>query len=105
MAGWALLFLTTGGNPSFWRLIVWIFAVTGVVVALTELGLLFREALLVGAPAFTATLLVDTFLYNGFLIRIGDGFWVLFSAFLFFQSCLLAVAIHFLHRYWYRRER
>lgn len=71
----------------------------GTVVGLAEVGLLFREALMVGAPAVIATLLVDTFLYNEFLIRTGPGFWVILYGFLFVQSGIVAAGIVPLVRY------
>lgn len=48
-----------------------VFVVTETVVGFAEARLLFREALVAGAPAVIATLLVDTFLYREFLIRTG----------------------------------
>jgi len=81
-----------------------VFLLTGTVVGLAELGLLFREALMVGAPAVIATLLVDTFLYNEFLIRTGQGFWVILYGFLLVQSGIVAVSIVALARYVSRRD-
>jgi hypothetical protein len=81
-----------------------LFLITGTVVGLAELGLLFREALMIGAPAVIATLLVDTFLYNEFLIRTGPGFWVILYGFLFVQSGLVAASIVALARYVSRRD-
>jgi len=65
--------LRSGERP---RLRVWwvtavVFVATETVVGFAEARLLFREALVVGAPAVIATLLVDTFLYREFLIRTG----------------------------------
>jgi hypothetical protein len=82
-----------------------VFLITGTVVGLAELGVLFREALMVGAPAVIGTLLVDTFLYNEFLIRTGRGFWVILYGFLFVQSGLVAASIVSLVRYVSRRDR
>jgi hypothetical protein len=92
-------------GASLWRLTLWVFVLTGGVVALVEWDLFFREALLVGAPAIVATLLVDTFLYNEFLIRTGSGFWLILYAFLFVQSAVVAASIHYLSRYWSKHER
>lgn len=81
-----------------------VFLLTGTVVGLAELGLLFREALMVGAPAVVATLLVDTFLYNEFLLRTGPGFWIILYGFLFVQSGIVAAGIVSLARYVSRRD-
>jgi len=81
-----------------------VFLLTGTLVGLVELGVLLREALMVGAPAVIATLLVDTFLYNEFLIRTGQGFWVILYGFLFVQSGLVAAGIVALVRYLSRRN-
>jgi len=81
-----------------------LFLSTGTVVGLAELGLLFREALMVGAPAVIATVLVDTFLYNEFLIRTGPGFWVILSGFLLVQSGIVAAGLISLARYVSRQD-
>jgi hypothetical protein len=86
-----------------WWVTVVVFVATGTVVGLAEGGVLFREALVVGAPAVIATLLVDTFLYNEFLIRTGRGFWVILYGFLLVQSGLVAVGTVFLARHVSRR--
>ncbi|WP_224267854.1 hypothetical protein [Haloprofundus salinisoli] len=70
-----------------------VFAVTGVVVALAEWGVLPRDVTMVGAPAIIATLLVDTFLYNEFLVSTGDGIWLLVYGFLFLQSAVVAALV------------
>lgn len=81
-----------------WWLTGLIFAGTGAVVALAEWGVIFREALMVGAAALIPTILIDTFLYNEFLIRTGCGFWVILYAFLLCQSVLVAAGIRYLFR-------
>jgi hypothetical protein len=70
-----------------------VFAVTGATVALAHVELAPREFLLVGAPAIVATLLVDTFLYNEFLIDTGPGFWLVLYGFLFVQSLVVGVVV------------
>jgi len=84
-----------------WQWTLAVFVVIGSVVALAEWGLLFREALLVGAPAIVATLLLDTFIYNEFLIRTGESIWLLIYVFLFVQSVIVAAGIRSLVRYWF----
>ncbi|WP_224333616.1 hypothetical protein [Haloprofundus halobius] len=83
-----------GGTRWLWgRVTLAVFAVTGVVVALAEWGVLPRDVMVVGAPAIIATLLVDTFLYNEFLVRTGDGIWLLVYGFLFVQSVVVAAVV------------
>jgi len=67
-----------------------VFAVSGLVVALAEWGVLPQPALLVAAPAVVAALLVDTALYNAHLVRTGSGFWPLLYGFLLLQSAVVA---------------
>lgn len=82
------------------RVTLGIFAVTGVAVALAEWNVLPREALLVGAPAIIPTLLLDTVLFNEFLIRTGDGFWILLSTFLYVQAVVVAGVAVLFSRMW-----
>lgn len=94
--------LPTNGIPELplGRLTLSIFAATGVILALAEWGVVPREALLVAGPAVIATLLVDTFLYNEFLIQTGGGFWVILTGFVFVQSLVVAVVLTWLSRFW-----
>ncbi|USZ69302.1 hypothetical protein NGM10_06080 [Halorussus salilacus] len=96
--------LSANGLPKFslGRLTLSIFAVTGVILALAEWGVVPRAALLVATPAVIATLLVDTFLYNEFLIRTGAGFWVILAGFVFVQSLVAAAVLTRLSRFWSR---
>ncbi|MFC6723103.1 hypothetical protein ACFQE1_01585 [Halobium palmae] len=80
------------------RLTLSIFAITGVLVAFAEWGVLSREVLVVGVPAIIATLLVDTFLFNEFLIRTGPWLWLILYVFLYFQSIIVATLIRLLTR-------
>ena len=68
------------------RLTLAIFSMTGVLVALAEWNLLPREALVAGFPAIIATMLLDTFLFNEFLIRTGSGFWIILYTFLYIKN-------------------
>ena len=77
-----------------------IFGVIGVLVALAEWGVFPQEALLVGYPSVIATMLVDTFLYNEFLIRTGEGFWLILYTFLFLQSVITTAVVTWLSRTW-----
>jgi len=95
-------YITQLSEWSLWRWTLAVFVFAGAVVALAEWGLLFREALLVGAPAIVATLLVDTFLYNEFLIRTGGWIWLLIYVFLFVQSVLVATGLRTLVQHWSR---
>lgn len=85
----------------FGRVTLGAFALTGVIVALSEWGVLPREALLVGAPAIVAALLLDTFLYNEFLIAGGPpAIWVEIYAFLYVQAAVVGAAVQLLEPYW-----
>lgn len=77
------------------------FAVLGVVVALAEWGVLPRQTLLVGAPALAAALLLDTFLYNEFLIRTGGWVWVEIYAFLYVEAVVVGAVVHLFGPYWH----
>ncbi len=78
-----------------------VFAVTGSLVALSEWGILPREALLVGAPAIVAALLLDTFLYNEFLLTGGPPWlWVEIYAFLYVQAVVVGAIASGLRAYW-----
>lgn len=81
------------------RLALSLFAITGIMVALAEWSVLPREALIVGAPAIVASMLVDTFLFNEFLIRTGDGLWIIVYAFIFLQSVVVAGLVKLLARH------
>lgn len=82
------------------RLALVIFAVTGALVALAEWNILPRDALVVGAPAIIATLLLDTFLFNEFLIRTGDGFWIILYTFLYLQAVITAAVVTWSSQIW-----
>jgi hypothetical protein len=85
-------------GPTTRKVSLAVFAATGTAVALAEWGLVPREVLLVGAPAIVATLLVDTFLYNEFLVDTGPGFWLLLYVFLFVQSLVVGAAVTWVAR-------
>lgn len=82
------------------RLTLGLFAVLGVVVALAEWQVLPRDALVVGAPALVAALLLDTFLYNEFLIRTGGWIWVEIYAFLYVEAVVAAAVVTRLRPLW-----
>ncbi|QKY18988.1 hypothetical protein B4589_000840 [Halolamina sp. CBA1230] len=83
------------------RITLGVFAVTGAAVALAEWGVLPREALLVGAPAIAAALLLDTFLYNEFLLAGGPPWlWVEIYAFLYVQAVVVGAVGRGLRIYW-----
>lgn len=85
----------------FGRVTLGIFAAIGATVALAEWGVLPRESLLVGAPGIAAALLLDTFLYNEFLL--GTQTWVLWAeiyAFLYVEAAVVGAAVHLLRPYW-----
>ncbi|MFW5935155.1 MAG: hypothetical protein ACOCQL_04820 [Halolamina sp.] len=83
------------------RVTLGVFVATGALVALAEWELLPREALLVGAPAIAAALLLDTFLYNEFLVAGGPPWlWVWIYAFLYVQAAVVGAAVAALQRYW-----
>lgn len=76
------------------------FVVFGSFVAFAEWGIFPREALLVGAPAIAAALVIDTVLSNEFLIRAGDAIWLFVYAFLYLE----AVLVGFWMRWWRRQS-
>ncbi|MFW5940014.1 MAG: hypothetical protein ACOCQU_06165 [Halolamina sp.] len=76
------------------------FAVLGAVVALAEWGVLPRQTLVVGAPALIVALLLDTFLYNEFLIRTGAGIWLAIYAFLYVEAVAVGAVARRLRPYW-----
>jgi len=83
------------------RVTLGVFAVTGALVALSEWGILPRQALLVGAPAIVAALLLDTFLYNEFLLAGGPPWlWVQIYAFLYVQAVVVGAIARVLRAYW-----
>jgi hypothetical protein len=83
------------------RVTLGVFAATGAAVALSEWGIFPREALLVGAPAIAAALLLDTFLYNEFLLAGGPPWlWVEIYAFLYVQAAVVGAVAHALRAYW-----
>ena len=83
------------------RITLAVFVVTGAAVALAEWGILPREALLVGAPAIAAALLLDTFLYNEFLLAGGPPWlWVEIYAFLYVQAVVVGAVARGLRVYW-----
>ena len=83
------------------RVTLGVFAVTGAVVALSEWGLLPRETLLVGAPAIAAALVLDTFLYNEFLLAGGPPWlWVEIYAFLYVQAAVVGAVASGVGAYW-----
>jgi len=83
------------------RVTLGVFAALGVVVALAEWGILPREALLVGAPAIVAALLLDTFLYNEFLLGGGPPLlWVEIYAFLYVEAVVVGAVAGLLRPYW-----
>lgn len=88
----------------FGRLTLLIFAVTGVLVALAEWNLLPQEALIAGFPAVIATMLLDTFLYNEFLIQTGEGLWVILYTFLLIQAVIAAATVTWLSQVWSERR-
>lgn len=81
------------------RLTLSIFVITGLLVTLGELRILPLEITLVGYPAITLAFLIDTFLFNEFLIRISDvGIWIVAYVLLFMQSMVIAKIIRLLGR-------
>ncbi|WP_435116347.1 hypothetical protein [Halolamina sp. C58] len=83
------------------RVTLGVFAATGALVALSEWGVIPREALLVGAPAIVAALLLDTFLYNEFLLAGGPPWlWVEIYAFLYVQAAVVGAVAYVLRAYW-----
>jgi len=82
------------------RVTLAVFAVTGAAVALAEWGIIPQEALLVGAPGIAAALLLDTFLYNEFLISTGAGIWVEIYAFLYVQAVVVGATVTVLRQHW-----
>ena len=100
MVPWTVFPLKGCARRLLGRLTLLLFAVAGVLVALAEWGVVPREALIVGTPAVIATLLVDTILYNEFLIRTGGGHWLILYTFPVIQSVIAATALTWLSRYW-----
>ena len=88
----------------FGRLTLVIFAVTGVLVALAEWNLLPQETLVAGFPAVIATILLDTFLFNEFLIRTGEGLWMILYTFLYIQAVIAAAVVTWLSQTWSKRR-
>jgi cellulose synthase/poly-beta-1,6-N-acetylglucosamine synthase-like glycosyltransferase len=83
------------------RVTLGVFTITGPTVALAEWGLLPRETLIVGAPAIAAALLLDTFLYNEFLLGTPTWFlWAEIYAFLYVQAVVLGTVAYTLEPYW-----
>lgn len=82
------------------KLTLGVFAVTGVLVALAEWNILPVEALVAGLPAVIATMLLDTFLFNEFLIRTGAGLWVILYTFLYIQAVITAAVVTWLSQIW-----
>lgn len=82
------------------RVTLGVFALSGAIVALSEWGVLPRNALIVGAPAIAAALLLDTFLYNEFLLSTGDWIWLEIYAFLYVQSAVVGAVAHAIRPYW-----
>lgn len=88
----------------FGRVTLGVFAVVGAAVALAEWNLLPRETLLVGAPAIAAALLLDTFLYNEFLLGTPTWFlWVEIYVFLYAEAAVVGAAVRFLRFHWTER--
>lgn len=85
------------------KLTLGIFAVTGVLVALAEWNILPEEALVAGVPAVIATMLLDTFLFNEFLIRTGAGLWVILYTFLYIQAVITAAIVTWFSQIWSKR--
>jgi hypothetical protein len=98
MVDWTGRWRTRTPGLSVPALTLAVFALTGSAVALAEAGLAPRAFLLAGAPAIVGTLLVDTFLYNEFLVDTGHGFWLLLYAFLLVQSLVVGAAVTWIAR-------
>ena len=81
------------------RLTLSLFILTGVLVAFAEWSVLPREALIAGIPAIVVSMLIDTFLFNEFLIRTGAGLWVIVYACIYVQSIVIAALVRTLGRY------
>lgn len=79
------------------------FVVLGVFVAFAEWGIFPHAALVVGAPAIAAALLLDAFLHDAFLLRTGDGVWLFVYAFLYLEAVLIGFAMRWWRRQWARR--
>ncbi len=90
---------------SFAGLTLALFAIAGLAVARAEHGVVPRAALVVGAPAVVAALLVETYLYNELLFHTGAGFRLLSYSFLFVRSSVVAAAVRLLLRLRGRRRR
>ena len=74
------------------------YVVLGVFVAFAEWGIFPREALVVGAPAIAAALLLDALLYSEFLVRTGDAIWLFVYGFLYVEALLFGYWMR-----WWRR--
>ena len=81
------------------RLTLSLFILTGVLVAFAEWGILPREALIAASPAIIVSLLIDTFLFNEFLIRTGAGLWIIVYTCIYVQSVVIAALVRLLARY------
>lgn len=87
-------------NVLLGRVTLGVFALLGVVVALAEWNVIPSDALLVGVPALAAALLLDTFLYNEFLIRTGAWIWLEIYAFLYVEAVVVGAVVHLFRSYW-----
>ena len=74
------------------------YVVLGVFVAFAEWGIFPREALVVGAPAIAAALLLDAVLYSEFLGRTGSAVWLSVYGFLYVEALLFGCWMR-----WWRR--
>lgn len=84
----------------FGRVTLGVFALLGVVVALAEWGVVPGKVLIIGAPALAAALLLDTVLYNEFLLSTGAWIWVEIYAFLYAEAVVVGAVVHLLEPYW-----
>lgn len=78
-----------------------VFCLLGAAVALAEWRVLPDATRILGAPALAAALLLDTFLYNEFLIRTGPWVWAEIYAFLYVEAAVIAAIVHRIRRYWH----
>lgn len=67
--------------------------VVGTLVALGMSDVLPEAVIVLGYPAILATLLVDTFLFNTFLIDIGVLFYAVLAGFLYVQAVAVAALV------------
>lgn len=72
------------------RITLAVFALVGTLVALAEWGLIPTQALLAATPAIAAALLLDTFLYNEFLVQTGGGIWLFIYVFVYAEAVVIA---------------